>query len=115
MPTSAYIHIPFCRQKCFYCSFVSFACPELIPRYLDALEKEIKLNYQNENLKTIYIGGGTPSILEPKQIDVYKRQVTGIGKRFFAKFIVLLIKLFKRSFRHINFASNLDIDIFKKP
>lgn len=69
MPTSAYIHIPFCRQKCFYCSFVSFACPELIPRYLDALEKEIKLNYQNENLKTIYIGGGTPSILEPKQIE----------------------------------------------
>ena len=69
MPTSAYIHVPFCRQKCFYCSFVSFACPELIQQYLDALGKEINLNYHGENLKTIYIGGGTPSILEPKQIE----------------------------------------------
>ena len=69
MTTSTYIHIPFCRQKCFYCSFVSFACPELIPEYLDALGKEIKQFYKGEHLKTIYIGGGTPSILSGGQIE----------------------------------------------
>lgn len=69
MTTSTYIHIPFCRQKCFYCSFVSFACPELIPEYLDALGKEIKQFYKGEHLKTIYLGGGTPSILSCGQIE----------------------------------------------
>ena len=62
---SAYIHIPFCKSKCKYCSFVSY--PK-IPQaeqsaYIDTLLKEIDYFYQNENLKTVYFGGGTPSIL----------------------------------------------------
>ena len=68
MTESVYIHIPFCRQKCFYCSFVSFALPEYIETYLAALEKEITYFYANEPLKTLYIGGGTPSILSSSQI-----------------------------------------------
>ena len=68
MTTSAYIHIPFCRQKCFYCSFVSFAREDLITSYVEALKKEIKHFYKNETLKTIYFGGGTPSILASNQI-----------------------------------------------
>lgn len=67
MTTSAYIHIPFCRQKCNYCSFTSFARPDLINKYLESLNSEIKTFYKGENLKTLYLGGGTPSLLKPEQ------------------------------------------------
>lgn len=69
MTESVYIHIPFCRQKCKYCSFVSFAQPEFIEKYIEALEKEIKYFYKGERLKTLYIGGGTPSLLTAKQLE----------------------------------------------
>ena len=64
MVTSAYIHIPFCKSKCHYCSFVSFNKLELKDEYLKALKTEIKYFYDDEVLKTIYFGGGTPSTLE---------------------------------------------------
>ena len=63
MPSSVYIHIPFCKSKCKYCSFVSFCRPEMIPKYISALEREIVDNYKDESLKTLYFGGGTPSLL----------------------------------------------------
>lgn len=63
MPESVYIHIPFCKSKCNYCSFVSFNKLELKPQYLKSVEKEIKNYYQKEHLKTLYFGGGTPSNL----------------------------------------------------
>ena len=69
MTGSVYIHIPFCRQKCRYCSFVSFAAPELIEDYLEALLKEIRTLYKDEMLDTLYLGGGTPSILKAEQIE----------------------------------------------
>lgn len=68
MTTSAYIHIPFCRQKCNYCSFISFAMPELIEKYTESLNYEIKNFYNGETLKTLYLGGGTPSLLSAFQI-----------------------------------------------
>lgn len=72
-----YIHIPFCKQKCYYCDFTSYANKEeLVERYIKCLKKEI-LQYANENkimsehgleeryvIKTIYIGGGTPSAID---------------------------------------------------
>lgn len=64
MVKSAYIHIPFCRQKCNYCSFVSFAKPELIADYIVALKSEIKHFYKGETINTLYFGGGTPSLLK---------------------------------------------------
>lgn len=64
MAKSVYIHIPFCKQKCKYCSFVSFPCTEKILGYVYALFKEIETNYQGEELNTLYFGGGTPSLLE---------------------------------------------------
>ncbi len=67
-----YIHIPFCRQLCHYCDFYRSRNIPLIPDYLDALTKEIELrrNYLNgEEIDTIYIGGGTPSLLSIKQIN----------------------------------------------
>ena len=63
MPESVYIHIPFCKSKCKYCSFVSFNKPELIVGYIYSLLKEINDNYNGESLKTLYFGGGTPSLI----------------------------------------------------
>lgn len=76
-----YIHIPFCKQKCYYCDFTSYANKEeLVERYIKCLKKEI-LQYANENkimsehgleeryvIKTIYIGGGTPSAIDEMYI-----------------------------------------------
>ncbi len=67
---SIYIHIPFCKQKCNYCAFASFcANSQTIENYIETLCDEIKRRKCNKPVKTIYIGGGTPSILEPKQIE----------------------------------------------
>ena len=63
MVKSAYIHIPFCKSKCKYCSFISFPKLELKEKYLVALKQEIKNNYKGELLNTLYFGGGTPSLL----------------------------------------------------
>ena len=64
MITSTYIHIPFCEHICTYCDFCKQIYNEnLASKYLDSLEYEIKDNYQGEILKTLYIGGGTPSSL----------------------------------------------------
>ncbi len=67
---SAYIHIPFCMKICTYCDFPKvFYNEDLVDKYLDALKEEITLTYQNDQIKSIYIGGGTPSALNIKQLD----------------------------------------------
>ena len=68
MTRSAYIHIPFCKSKCKYCSFVSFLGEDKILGYIFSLLKDITVNYNGENLKTLYFGGGTPSLLTSEQI-----------------------------------------------
>ena len=78
-----YIHIPFCKQKCIYCDFISYANKaELQEKYVQALIKEIKgWKRQNKDIEidTIYIGGGTPSYLESENIvkllDELKEQI----------------------------------------
>lgn len=65
-----YIHIPFCKQKCSYCDFISFAGKkEYVQEYIQSLKKEIE-NFDNNNyeINTIYIGGGTPSFIDSKNI-----------------------------------------------
>lgn len=70
MIKSVYIHIPFCIQICSYCAFSKvYKNDELITKYLYALEKEIKKKYNNEVIETIYIGGGTPSCLNIKDLQ----------------------------------------------
>ena len=71
MNLAIYLHIPFCRRRCNYCSFVSSAGREYeIPSYVDALIREIQLTRREDTLITsIYMGGGTPSLLEPSMID----------------------------------------------
>ncbi|MBM4137792.1 MAG: radical SAM family heme chaperone HemW [Nitrospira sp.] len=65
MPEFLYIHIPFCIKKCLYCDFFSVSYDEsTVKAYIDALCKELYLKKDLANtLKTIYIGGGTPSLL----------------------------------------------------
>ena len=73
---SVYISIPFCPTRCAYCSFVSYTSKKLlstIPDYLTALGREIKKTFDTIkelglNVKTIYIGGGTPTILDEIQL-----------------------------------------------
>lgn len=62
---AVYIHIPFCTNICSYCDFPKmYKIDEYVEKYLNSLEQEIKNNYNDEIIKTIYIGGGTPSCLE---------------------------------------------------
>lgn len=80
--TGIYIHIPFCKQKCKYCDFVSFSNMEnKVSKYIECVLKEIeeksnsnKLNFENNiedliQINTIYIGGGTPSIISEEYIE----------------------------------------------
>lgn len=70
MIKSVYIHIPFCKNICSYCDFCKVLYnKKWINSYLDSLEYEIKENYKNEILDTIYIGGGTPSSLDINELN----------------------------------------------
>ncbi|MCI8833604.1 MAG: oxygen-independent coproporphyrinogen III oxidase [Clostridia bacterium] len=65
-----YIHIPFCKKKCFYCDFISYPNKDdYIEEYIDTVIKEYS-NYKAEEyiIKTVYIGGGTPSYIDSKYI-----------------------------------------------
>jgi oxygen-independent coproporphyrinogen-3 oxidase len=74
-----YIHIPFCISKCHYCDFYSLtAVPELLDRYVDALLVEAD-SYGHADFATLYIGGGTPSILGSARLE---RLVNGLSRRF---------------------------------
>ena len=87
-----YIHIPFCKQKCYYCDFVSFAnMNDKEEEYIACIQKEI-VQYATENkvmsahdlekiyaLKTIYIGGGTPSVID----EIYIANIIQTIKRYF--------------------------------
>lgn len=68
-----YIHIPFCKKKCFYCDFVSYENKEnLIQEYIDAVCLEILQNAEilsEYNISTIYFGGGTPSLIKVEYIE----------------------------------------------
>ena len=73
---SLYISIPFCPSRCAYCSFVSYTSKKLlslIPDYVDRLDKDIRRVIKEAkalglHFKTVYFGGGTPTVLEPDQI-----------------------------------------------
>ena len=78
-----YIHIPFCKQSCYYCNFHFSTSTKNKDEVLDAIEKEIKQKGQttNEAISTIYFGGGTPSILDVNEIN-------SIIKRIYKEFNV---------------------------
>jgi oxygen-independent coproporphyrinogen-3 oxidase len=68
-PAGLYIHIPFCLKKCPYCDFYSITDPSFHPAFLDALSTEMRLNRDVDLVfDTLYIGGGTPSVLDETSI-----------------------------------------------
>jgi coproporphyrinogen III oxidase-like Fe-S oxidoreductase len=99
--SSAYIHIPFCKQRCYYCDFPISVVGDpgrpsargAIEQYLDALAIELDRGGGGAlaserprgaceigtQLKTVYLGGGTPSLLEPQQVD---RILRALDQRF---------------------------------
>lgn len=82
---SLYIGIPFCPTTCLYCSFTSYPIglwKKRVGEYLEALEKEMAYVaevYRDKILDTVYIGGGTPTTLEPEELD---RLLTSAGRYF---------------------------------
>lgn len=82
-PMGLYVHIPFCNKKCDYCDFVSFSMSRKAQQlYLDGLFTEIdmlKRKFQDEIFDTLYIGGGTPSI-------VYEGFIASLSRKLFSSF-----------------------------
>ena len=67
-----YIHIPFCRQKCYYCDFYKTLKTDQVDIYIAALKKEIgvRASFLNDKrINTVYFGGGTPSVLNEVQLN----------------------------------------------
>jgi len=78
---SLYIHIPFCRHRCAYCDFNTYAGQEdSIPAYVGALCREITFTAKNAPeklpLHTIFFGGGTPSLLTPRQFELILKTIS---------------------------------------
>ena len=68
-PTSAYVHIPFCTQICYYCDFSKvFIKNQPVDSYLEHLLREYR-SYDIQKLRTLYIGGGTPTALSAQQLE----------------------------------------------
>ncbi|MCA1292963.1 radical SAM family heme chaperone HemW [Paenibacillus sp. alder61] len=78
-PKAVYIHIPFCTNKCFYCDFNSYVLKDQpVMDYLRALDREMELTVQAtppEEIKTIFVGGGTPTVLNPQEMEYFLNSV----------------------------------------
>jgi oxygen-independent coproporphyrinogen III oxidase len=69
-PRTAYVHVPFCAHHCGYCDFaVSAGNDHLIEHYLEAIELELATLHQPRDVETLFIGGGTPTYLNPDQLQ----------------------------------------------
>ncbi|MFD2116145.1 radical SAM family heme chaperone HemW [Paenibacillus yanchengensis] len=82
-PRALYIHIPFCTNKCFYCDFTSYVVKgQPVDDYLDALEQEMITTVSElppQQIDTIFVGGGTPTVLTPAQME---RFLTSVHRHF---------------------------------
>src|ERR1019366_7712875 len=79
--TSLYIHVPFCAQKCEYCAFYSEASSgDLINRYVAALVRELEIVASDLQPKTIFCGGGTPSLLTLRQWEQILRAMERLNR-----------------------------------
>lgn len=77
-----YVHIPFCKKKCYYCDFISYSNKDSkIEEYIEAVKKEIQSQKIEDEITSIYLGGGTPSYINSKYIkeimqEILKNNVT---------------------------------------
>ncbi|WP_114495734.1 radical SAM family heme chaperone HemW [Fontibacillus phaseoli] len=78
-PQAVYIHIPFCTNKCFYCDFNSYVLKDQpVMDYLRALDREMELTVREtlpSEIKTIFVGGGTPTVLNPEEMEFFLSSV----------------------------------------
>jgi len=79
-----YVHFPFCKNRCTFCKYYSEVFPNenIFDKYLDSLEKELKLyqvNFSNRELSNLFLGGGTPTLLNEQRMEKYLK----IIHRFF--------------------------------
>lgn len=90
-PISVYVHFPYCLYKCHYCDFNSYAIARdvlMFDRYLDALRDELAFRLSNAMafprgtpLATLFLGGGTPSLLAPEQLARLVEMITSVYRR----------------------------------
>lgn len=76
--TGLYIHIPFCSSRCVYCGFYSTTRTELRQAYIDALCRELEMRTQGICFDTVYIGGGTPSLLTAQQLEQISQHINKV-------------------------------------
>ncbi|CQR57627.1 radical SAM family heme chaperone HemW [Paenibacillus riograndensis] len=78
-PEAVYIHIPFCTNKCFYCDFNSYVLKDQpVMDYLRALDREMEMTVKHTTpgvIKTIFVGGGTPTVLKPEEMAYFLKSV----------------------------------------
>ena len=74
-----YVHFPFCKRRCAYCDFFSDTRDALIPRYVDALCSQIEHRDAVKKADSVYFGGGTPSLMDPKSLE---KIMNAIGSHF---------------------------------
>jgi oxygen-independent coproporphyrinogen-3 oxidase len=75
-PIAAYIHVPFCRHRCGYCNFALLANREdLFERYVQAIERELSWLETPRPVQTLFLGGGTPSILPPQHMGRFLQSI----------------------------------------
>ena len=75
-----YIHIPFCKQKCFYCDFPSYARKDdLMSDYIEALLIELKEKIKDFEVRSLFIGGGTPSYLNEENLSKLMKGIKNIN------------------------------------
>ncbi|MCM3784506.1 radical SAM family heme chaperone HemW [Neobacillus mesonae] len=78
-PEAVYLHIPFCTNKCFYCDFNSYVLKDQpVMKYLEALEREMEYTVTKTppgEIKTIFVGGGTPTVLKPDEMAYFLKSV----------------------------------------
>ena len=85
MNCALYIHIPFCVSKCDYCDFFSVPCNKISDEYVDSLVKEINFYskfYDVDSWSSVYVGGGTPSLLSENQINRLFAEIFNSCKNF---------------------------------
>ena len=75
-----YIHIPFCKKACHYCNFHFSTSHQRIPEMVAAIGKEAELrqSYLTEKVETIYLGGGTPSLLKKEELRIILQRIYGL-------------------------------------
>lgn len=79
-PCMLYIHIPFCARKCAYCDFVSYAgCQNRMHEYVDALIREMEARRTEQVITSVFLGGGTPSLLPAEELE---RLLTAVKEKY---------------------------------